>query len=284
MKDAASHLVQKCLGNPNATVTDMLREIARQMDAFGCIIWELAPEGGLQQTCFMLGSWFDTESDDVFAMHNLPLKTITGKAITTGETQQCDDVQTEGGERRHHPFLVRHRVGPICSVPFAFADGRPGTVDVLRKCTSSRFTDEERSQFENLAQLVPLLYQALRDRHSLALVQDVDRVIADVGLAEGTVDLERKRTVLGRIAARVAETFHAMEVSIFLEDRLESPGGFDLQATTWNDSEFKRRRYLAEPEGYGKTGYCLASRKPILIVDHKCVVVCVVSLVRGCGC
>ncbi len=68
------------------------------------------------------------------------------------------------------------------------------------------------------------------------------------------------------MCSKIANTFQCVEVTIFLEDRLEAENIFNLFATTWPHWDKAKKSYLPQKEE-GLTGSVLEQMKPVRIFN-----------------
>lgn len=265
-------LVQAALGTSETSLSDMLKCIAGELNAFGCVLWELVPGSRLgaepSALLFVNAAWFPTEK--IFAVHDLPLTdSATGQVVLRQQPVILDNISQDGGARRNHPFLVENQLTQMCSVPATFGEGQRGAVNVYRQEQSPAFTAEEQGRLQQLAKLVPSLYQSIRDRVQLDLLGCVNSILhrSEIRSTDDDSRPDQSPKVLQEICESVASTFHCWEVSIFLENRLVDPGSYPVIATTWPDNAgFITRAYHRNSQE-GMTGWVLEQAKPVHLFD-----------------
>ena len=154
----------------------------------------------------------------------------------------------------------------MCSVPVTLLDGSRGTINVYRN-VSRPFSENEVRTVEQLTSLIPALYQTIRDKVSLSLINSIDEIINDAELRSRDLPLSlaKMKTVFKSICERIAATFFCIEASLFLHADLETPGRYELMATTWR-GRFKKTFYRSSVRE-GVTGWVLSRGKPIRIFD-----------------
>ena len=254
-----------------ASLEEMLRKIAELIGGDICILWQAAPGAELEQTppsghLFVLAQWYRNEK--TWTTHNLPLDSVTGNAVLTGETQHVQDARIDPRVNYKLPFFQITGTKTFFSIPIIFGDGMPGAVNVYR-VRHSPFRDEELARGEELAALVPSLYGTIRDRVSLALVQKVDNILqsAETAFTKGVDGQGPAYAAVNTVCRSVQETLHALETSIFLEDRSRSEGVFEIAATTF-EAFVTKPCYAAGDDGL--TGWAVTHAKPIRIFDLVC--------------
>ena len=263
-------LVETSLGRGRANVSDMLEAITKALAGFGCVLWEVVPGADPNADprdahLFVLAAWFPT--DNIFAMHDLPLSgTPTGSVVLgRGPVLQNGGLGDQAGGR--HPFWDQHQVTRMCSAALTVLDGNRGALNVYRTTSAPPFEPQDLEGLERFATLVPALYQAIRDKLGFELVRTVDDILhqTEVGPADCPLPKDEQQRVLRRICEKVAQTFHCFEASVFLEDRLEAPGPYALQATTWPLPVTKDRYSRSAAEGL--TGWVLEHGRPMKVFD-----------------
>jgi signal transduction histidine kinase len=251
-------------------LSEMLKNIAQAVDAQGCILWQVAPEANFDADpptgfLFVLAQWFQNNQGS--RLHDLPLySSETGMAVLSQKSLQVRNVWSDARVYKNDPFLSDASIKTMCSVPIIFLDGNRGAVN-LYKNVPNPFTEEEVAQVERLALIIPELYQAIRDKVSLNLIHHLDSLLQEAELCAPKEPLpkEEMKNVFHGICNLITDTFQSLETSIFLEDRLETPGVYELVATTWT-RKFKKSAYERDLK-QGLTGWVLANAKPVKIFD-----------------
>lgn len=276
--DAPLHLrdlVLKPLGHKGLSgLSRMLRCIAESVNAFGCILWQVAPHARLNRKApsgrlFVLAEWFAGNKRDV--MHDLPLdKSVTGNAIWKNRFRRVVKTKRTEPVFIDDPFLIENDIKAFCSIPISFLDGTKGAVNLYR-IPSQPFSQSDREQIELLASLVPSIYGAIRDKVSYNLIGAVNKIFEEQFRAadEQSPDYFDKvqiKEVLRKICDTVTDSFQCIETSIFLEDPLEAPGKYEMMATTWPWlKHFNKSTYRKGDNGL--TGWVLSNAKPVKIFD-----------------
>ncbi|MCI0488511.1 MAG: GAF domain-containing protein [Blastocatellia bacterium] len=252
-----------------AGLSEMLKCIAEAVDADGCILWELAPGSDLKSDpptghFFILAGWFRDKWN--LALHNLPLDSIVGEAVINQKPVNVQDIRQNQRVFMNHPVLQSPPVKTFCSVPVRFRDKANGAVNVYRNAPKP-FDEKEIAEVEEMASLIPALYQAIRHKVSFGLIQRINEILHKAELRAPTAPLLSKevRKVFQDICDSISHTFQSVETSIFLEDSIEAPGRFKLIATTWQGS-FRKKIYREGAE-HGLTGWVLNHKKPVRIFD-----------------
>ena len=277
--DYLMEVVSTALGEEALSgLSEMLKCISKAVDAYGCILWEVAPGARLEGPnpegrLYVLAEWFD--DGKVFAKHDMPLtESVNGAVIISQQPENILDVRTD--PRANSNAASRHtidtmRLRSMCSVPILFSDKAKGTVTKgtvsLYRNTSPPFSPEEFARVQRIAHLIPDLYQAIRDKASQKLTYQVNEILhnADVRADGKLLSKSDINAICQQVCREVTKTFQCIETSIFMEDRTEAVREYRLIATTWNLwSSKKKDCYRPFPEE-GVTGWVLANGKAVRI-------------------
>jgi signal transduction histidine kinase len=258
--------------NKLSVLSRMLESFTGAVDAYGCILWQVTPGSKVNKEnpsgyLFVLAEWFPEKKSD--PMHDLPIaRSITGEAVLSGKIKNIPDILNEKNAYTDDPFLVETGVRSLCSVPIRFLDGRWGAVNLYRN-EKRPFDPDEVELIKQLAELVPALYKAIRDKVNFTVLR---KIIKELNLAERIASKANEppskdevKHVIQKICDLVANTFKCIETSIFLEDRLTTPGVYNLIATTWPDFIVKDKYRKDERDGI--TGWALKHSKHVKIFD-----------------
>jgi len=252
-----------CQDQPSG-ICEMLRSLALSMDAYGCLLWEAArPPGGGHGTegqLYVLAQW--VQDSRIFAIHDLPFDSAPGDAILRNIPVVVSNLSSDAGA---HELSLRAGVKSLCCVPLTFHDGARGAVEIYWQ--SSRALEEsDVRKLEDAVSLVPALYQSITDKVSYKLMGAVNEAVQEGARRSlaSTGGKEWAGEIFDRLAALLASTFRCLEVAIFLEDRLQKPGAFELAATTCPDY-LRKVAYFAGEEG--PTGWVLQNHQSVIIFD-----------------
>ncbi|MCZ6625911.1 MAG: GAF domain-containing protein, partial [Deltaproteobacteria bacterium] len=240
----------------------MLKSIAEYFNAYGCILWELAPPEN--ERLFTLAHWFP--ENQIYAIHNLPLAdSVTGAAVLGG-TINVLDVNEDPRVNRDTPFLDVFSIKSFCSVPIFLSEDSFNTLNLYREGPDP-FGPKEVRQIEEVASLIPGFYRAIRDHVSFNLMTTTNKILHKADVA-GQVNFTTKsvmKQVIQRICEQVSTAFRCVETSVFLEDPFSRKGEFEKMGTTW-PGDFNKKFYSASQDE-GITGWVLEKRKPVKIFD-----------------
>ena len=267
-------LVLKTLGqNKLSGLSEMLKLIVNNVGAFGCILWQVAPDSVLDKKApkghmFVLAQWFSNNKMDV--LHDLQIeRSVTGNAILNNKFRRVVKRKSTEQWFIDDKFLIDNKIESFCSMPIEFPDIKTkGAVNLYRN-TKKPFDEHEREQVKLLALLVPSLYGAIRDKVSHKLIRRVNEIFEEEFRAangHSGSDKDKVKKVLLKVCDIVTDSFQCIETSIFLEDSLKAPGEYDLMETTWPLPEhFNKTTYKKGDNGL--TGWVLSHARNVKIFD-----------------
>lgn len=238
--------------------------VASAVNATGCVLWKVSPDSKLDQdppigSLFVVAHW--CEKNQIFTTFDVPIIPLIGVAILKNQTINVKDAMSEGLES----FARSGNVRSLCLVPMNFADATKGIIGMFRDVPQP-FDKAAVLEAEQLAQLVGHLHQVIRREVAFRLMQNVDHAVRETERRCSTASLPKDdlKKVPQRICDLVTETLQCVETSIFLEDRFDTPGVYELMATTWPE-RLKKETYRKGENGL--TGYVLNHARPIQIFD-----------------
>ena len=156
----------------------------------------------------------------------------------------------------------------MCAAPLQLPGGRAGCLS-LYYWQRHRMSRVKKNTVASLATLLPALYQAIRDRASYRLLQDVNDLLDSAERKAGS-DFAPKgkiREVLQAACTRIQEAFGALEVTVHLEDSRNQPDLFERFVTTWPE-RMMTERYSRE-YNEGLTAWTLAFGRELRIFDLR---------------
>lgn len=225
-----------------SALADILREIARLTDSYGCILWRARDSEEL----FILADSFP----DGQPSHRMSGRTsITGLGIKALQQQVVDvsDLKNDG-------VFFEPRVETFCATPFVFRDGEPGSLNLYR-LEPLPYDEHQLGTAREVAGLLPFLYDIIQKEVSFELTKRIDA-------AAQAVDFESSAPAA--ICTGISEAFDCIETSIYLETE-ESSRRYRLAATKapWS----VKSEYAADADE-GLTGWSLAHPDvPVRIFD-----------------
>ncbi len=267
--DSALEIVELALSQSRPSgLSEALRAMAQAVRADGCILWESKAQARVDEagTLFVLAQSFSQAH--ACAVHDLPLRSVTGDAIRSGKTQQVPDIDGDSRVQKTDDFFVRTSIASFFAVPVAISDDAPGALNFYYRRRSA-FLAEDIREGERLARLVTPLYRATMDRMTRKLLVKLNETLraADEGHTRRAHAKGAKLPALDAICTAIAETFECLEASIFLTDPLADPGEYRLKATTWRRRNMPRS--WRAKEGEGLTAWVLRHKRPLLIPNLR---------------
>jgi signal transduction histidine kinase len=255
-----------------AGITEILRAIALECDAFGAVLWEAKPGFKLdvaapQGTLFALANWF--EDGLTWQEDNIPLgQSATGKALVNHLTfDNIKDIQAESGRLYQARFIVDNDVRRGLIVPVEFIDQTPGALDVFRRGNAPPFDEREISLLLDFAPMLPKLFQTLRHRLGYFLSREVNRILQSRTSIESDQSTEGfLRDVIGDLVISVQDGLKCLDVSVFLKDPTEPAAEAKLYGTTLNCSDLPGSE-IGKIEDTDPAGYALTRRTSVRIFD-----------------
>lgn len=284
----------------NEALFKILKLIASEFSAFGCIVWECIQTEESKdaretdrsylknETLYTLSSFFATEGEDSLYIHDLPVFdeqegfSVSGKALCESRPCRVADVQAEGGPRKDLPFLRKHNIGPICSIPFRFhdellgSDGRNhGTLDLHRTKNQPHFSDKEVQRLEIVVNLFPHLFRSIRTSQFLRLSDKVGEIIQN-SLWSTQYSEDILFSILQKSCESIEKEFGCVDVSVVGNSKNTSSNEYNIITSTWKcevANEHKKYKVLLSDTKESivptsrKTEWVLRSRKNLWIFD-----------------
>jgi hypothetical protein len=155
--------------------------------------------------------------------------------------------------------LAECGIESMCALPLQASDG--GVLEFY--WTSGQVFDEgNRLRLSDAAETAGALLEAIADKVSYNLLGRLNDLLRlDPGSADA---LAASYEPFPALAAEIAKALGCLEVSIFLEDRLEKRGSFNLRASTCPELVRKDSYTAGEP---GPTGWVLGNARPVRVFD-----------------
>ncbi|MFM9903639.1 MAG: GAF domain-containing protein [Pyrinomonadaceae bacterium] len=273
-------------------IVHLLKHLAMQVDAAGCILWEsepfaslnpIAPKGNL----YMFASWFRN-------IPNRPLQTLpiigsaNGYAMIHGKTVAVDDLKTSEMTHKSKYSIKVAKLTSVYVVPISYNSPHEfhASLSVYRQHEVKPFTKAERGFIDQAAKLIPALYKSVCDRVELKLLSKINSALDEMekkfitpktlatktvpkpAVAQSAADQAHSNVnaAMTNICKGIGEAFQCIETSMFLEDRFNQEGRFKKVGTSYSPWTDFQQEYLPDKQ-QGLTGWVLAERKPIRIFD-----------------
>ncbi|MDP2315850.1 MAG: GAF domain-containing protein [Pseudomonadota bacterium] len=253
-------------GGP-AGLRGLLEVLARQVGAEACVLWAEATRKSGAPTVRLLAraAWVAGDAHG-FLPPDLPLaRSVTGEAILRQEPRRVavDDPHLAFGAE-----LARQGVHEMVAIPLRLG-GTRATVNLYFP-DRVRDPDALLAELAVLPTLLPALYEAVRDRGAVRLLNDFEQDVRD-SAAPVVQDQEAaeqgwRARLAERLVAHAARLFDAFEVSTFLQQDLRHGGRWSLVASTV-PARVRRCEYREDQGGTGITTWVLRERRAVRIFD-----------------
>ena len=218
-------------------ISDILTSIATELNAFGCVLWEASRDLDYSQSegsFYALAQYFRNKA--VWREHDVAARSATGFALSRGAAPfNVTDINSESFRALVYrsPFLEKHDITRACVFPITFADNARGAINLYRQAKEEPFSELDVRRGEQMAHLLPYLYETIRDEVAYRLTTDINRKLQGTNL-DLTNHLEYRASLdelAANICLTIAENLHCIDVSLFLHRESDS-GGFDCIAST----------------------------------------------------
>jgi signal transduction histidine kinase len=249
--------------------SEVLKHIAAAVNAHACVIWEQLPSKGNQPNSsggnlFVSDRWL--KDGHVPALHDVPLKSVAAKTVLSQETINVVDANTDSRVSEELEYLQKFGIRTLLSVPLAGAER--GALQLYRK-QPVPFSAGDVELAQQLALLFLLVNETIRGKVKFDLTSEVDRIFSQANLnkytRQGREQLKKAlNEVIEKICKLCSDTFNAVETSIFLDDRVNSPRAFNLIAST-RPSQIEKA--TIHPHDVGHTSWVLLNKKSLWISD-----------------
>lgn len=254
-------------------IVSILKKIAKSVDACGCILWETDHWADLTSSpptgkLYMFASWFEA---GIRMPHRelLVEESANGLAIATEEPISIEELRTDPRTYKDHYSIQVANLTSMYVVPIRFdSEQFNASLSVYRREKIKGFNSSEQEFIRQVANLIPALYQAVRDKVRQQLLSDTAAILYDAEqkAKANNDDPQIINQGLQKVCERVAESIQCLETSLFLENRLEEADQFTLRATThfaWKDE----KRIYSPDRTQGLTGWALENKRSIAIFD-----------------
>ena len=256
-----SHLVRVGLQQESIrSLSELTKVITEATGAEGSVIWETA-EAGQDEAPFqpsMLTAWFN---DDIpLRLHSrLAPDPVTEEVFRSGHAAVSSD-----GEGSPVADKFTSALAPAATaVPFVFLDNNLGVVSLYSR---RALATEVLLLLEELAELLPELCHLIRDRQTLQLLEQCSRIFreADEDSPDRPISKNELTLYLQILCEQVAVALQCVDVSLFLEDSLTTPGLCPMVASSSRQPDGQTpQQTIREYEGF--TGWVLATGNPAAV-------------------
>jgi signal transduction histidine kinase len=249
--------------NNLSDLTEILRDIGQTTNSSAVLLWELAPgvdpnDSSHPGQLFVLADWI--ENGDRFASHDLPLASITGRAILTDKTIFCPDVARDQDVT---DFAYRYGIRSFISIPVHFAGSERGAMNLYRR-NDSPCSAYERTLAESIVRFLPDIYEGLREKSSLRMIQTLNAIIHVHECNPQRLQPQTARAALREMAHAIADGFRSLETSIFLVSDA-NPTKARLEATTF--AEYIGQDAVHTAGESGLTEWIMKHRRAVRVFD-----------------
>jgi len=269
--DKVQDLVETALRQTQlAGLSTVLQFIAECFEADGCILWEQTPASRLKDDpptgeFFAVAQWFHQMR--FWSTYKLELGSVTGQAVLAGQIASVADAANDPRVDFSLPLFRRTGIRSFCAIPISCSDDRLRSLNLYR-LPPGGLAKDELDLARRMAELVPGLFQAIRDRMSFDILQVLDLHLqgTEQGIAAGTGDAAVSEA-LQHACVLVGNAFQSRETSLVLENRLRTPNRYDVVATTFPLHVSKKNYVAGEP---GLTPWVLQNQRPVSVFDLAC--------------
>lgn len=276
---ALASLIQTALANSVdfSNLRNILEQIGQDFGANGCVLWRersrVVPDQ--EQCLYVLASWI--QGGKSFAIYDLPFDgSISGEAIYRNATIIDQDIQDTKNEIQVNPELKQRlldlNIQRVLAVPMTYREldvnGQNklrGALTLYRSGDEPNFNDDQAATLRDYSNIIPDLYTSLREKVSFKLEAAVFVLLG--ALEKQDCQLNDVEKCYDQVCERIAKTFPAIEVSIFLEDYLDEPGEFKLRGSQAR-KYIEKTTYRADKDD-GFTGWILVHTRSIRIFRQQ---------------
>ena len=256
-------------------ITELVRCIAEQVDADGCILWQTVPGTILDREkadgrLFVAAEWF--LDGTVWHSHEQGLNTVTGRAILHNTPAYVPDFEDCELINPQDQFFTETGIQAFYTLPITYLRESAGAVTVYKKSKNS-FAKAELEFIADRGCLVPAIYQTILDKVNRRLIEEVNAIlqVSELTAPGKALPEQLVKATLQSICTVVSDTFCSEETSVFLEDWLRAPAECRLQATTWEDfgktGPYKKVDLRIESVPVGFSPWVLAYGRSLQIFD-----------------
>ncbi len=249
----------------------ILKRLCDILQATGCILWQVrygtdAPESPNKGYMIVFAEWFS--GGKACYLDNLPIRrSLAGKAYLRGQCLNSKDIWTDKRVYKDHPFLREAGIQSMCAIPLAQNSGFYGTLSLYRD-RREEFTRAEIAYAKELASVLLSLYETVRARVSLTLVQTASSIIheSEVATDDFSNTQELNDGVYSDICREAAKTFRCLEATVVLKDTSSEGEDYVVAASTWPyRKDLEGLKHVAGNKGL--TNWSLKNARSVRIFD-----------------
>lgn len=275
-------------------IVEVLEKLSEQTDSCGCVLWETDPWANVSAdqpsgNLHVFARWMCDKIE--MPLKELPINdSAIGKALIKQEIVTKDDVRVDLDTFKGNNWIFDIPITSICAVPIKFdSEEYNATLCVYRRDEIRPFSGEEQSFIKQVAELIPPLYQAVRNHVGQELLSEINKILeeadrrakdreielkaladADENNKKGQSEADEFKEIndgLEEICVKVAKVFQCIETSIFLRNRSELGNKFKLRATNYKNWTVFKEIYDPEIDQDHLTGWVLKKQQAINVFD-----------------
>jgi signal transduction histidine kinase/GAF domain-containing protein len=251
-------------------IREILRCIARESRSFGCVLWEAAPDSQVASvpprgTFFALAQWF--ENDKVWKQDDIPVASATGHAVANHLPYYLvNDTQSDPFAYTECAFIKENNIRSACTIPLMFQDQAHGALNVYRQGEPEPYTRDDAANLQRMSNLVPRLYETVRDDVAYRLSFEVNTRLQHASKAADPAEpwIVQLKEIVPSLCKLLSLGLHCYDVSVFIEGM--TTGLYELCGSTLPDPLAAGPTYITFGDTH-PTAYPLSSRKPLRILD-----------------
>jgi signal transduction histidine kinase/GAF domain-containing protein len=251
-------------------IQNILESIAREIRAFGCVLWEASPGSSLtpikrEGEFFSLAQWF--ENGKTWPQHDIPVDSATGHAIAKNlPSYTANDIRKDSNCHQAE-FLKEHDLTRVCLVPLLFMDHAVGSLNLFRQSQDPPFTEVDASRLRQMAGLLPALYETVRDEVAYRCSRAVNDMLQEAARdRSGEPQSQGLRDITQEFCSLVKENLRCFDVSVYLEEE-DKPEVYVLYGSTLPNRNITTQAY--KKGDTSPTAAALTYGKPIKILDLR---------------
>ncbi|OYW74139.1 MAG: hypothetical protein B7Z37_18755 [Verrucomicrobia bacterium 12-59-8] len=261
--------LQPALDAKHKRLEALLEAVTEMLKASGVAMWGIFPEPKDAREIksnpdrfhlFTISSWFEmANADEFYGYGRVELtKSNIGESTLLGKVVNGWNPESKSARKNvlthallNHPLFEKHGIQYMVAAPMT-KNGKPwGVISVYREegpdpdwfgATDDYLAVEnEKDVMGDLAFMMPVMFEAIRNDYRLRLLDQVDEILRDAEriFEDSSVSESKVRRIFKDLSACIAKVFHCDEATIIME-RLStkifgrSPKPFVRQETTYD--------------------------------------------------